>query len=423
MGPKTYKNRIVLCCLILSTCLFAQFTWADEAPAEEAPQEQESEAKEAEAKEKPFDINTLIFKAEAELNFSAGIERKNGEIFLIVEMDHNISRNRFILGLEFMQGQPIAVMRESLAYGFANKPVVYLPLIEAPAEAGLNNESVKFLADSSNNRTYQRINLTEVLNGLSSQGRLVDVRTGDLFQAKEIMELSLLVLEAKGENAPMDMSPLRFLLDSLKEGEILQLKGNQPLSDLSERSQFKLGSTVSLEANYKLPKAKEGQHWKPVSVEANGEIVYKLTKNPSKIGESYALPKGLGFEFLPETPKGLMWLSTGEANSVQQFQLIEAYNGLSPNILGRYVMALVQSLEQVTTEAEFNNKIEEFFKKLPFEIEEGRKEQLIERMKTGNIEMFLPLLMREQQASFLKNVVPSQENRSSTRLCKTLFKQ
>src|SRR5690606_24439393 len=132
------------------------------------------------------------------------------------------------------------------------------------------------------------------------EGRLLDVRTGDLYQAKEIMELSLLVLEAKGENTPMDMSPLRFLVDSLKEGEVLQLKGEQPLSDLSERSQFKIGDTVTLEANYKLPTTADGQHWKPVGVEANSELVYELTKNPSKKGDAYQLPEGMGFEFLPE---------------------------------------------------------------------------------------------------------------------------
>ena len=159
----------------------------------------------------------------------------------------------------------------------------------------------------------------------------------------------------------------------------------------------------------------------PVGLEASGAVVYKLSPNPKNMGESYVLPKGFPGSFLPEPPEGLMWLKTGESGISQNFELIKAYEGLNPSILSRYVKALIVEMGNATSEAEVGTKIEEFLKRLPFKVNPERQAALIENFKTGNAENFLPLIMREQQVSFLAEWEEARGTQNAVLFCKNIF--
>jgi hypothetical protein len=176
-------------------------------------------------------IDSLMFRDFADLDTSFAIRKEDGRIFLIIEIDHNIHGNYFVLnpaqaGID-KAGETI-VAKENLAFGFNNKNVVYLPVLEMAANY---QRTDLFVLNKANNRTQQQIDITKLLNAASVANSMVDVNSGT-YSLSDIHEIAFGFKVSKTDG-PTNLEFSKVDLKALKDGETLLIYGKTPVESLA----------------------------------------------------------------------------------------------------------------------------------------------------------------------------------------------
>lgn len=345
-----------------------------------------------------LDLGSFLFFENAELNFSLGLEKTKGEVFLILEMDHNPSRNEFVLRFDRV-AQDVKVQmlqRENAFFGFNNKLVLNLPLIEVNT---VNPHSARFVMDAENHRTSQRINLTKLMNELAKETMLFDEK-GNLYRAEDIREVILMTKKSfieKGEGQVLNQT--RIVLDELQNERIVQLIGEKPLSDIVDAKRYRVGNNIKLREGYKLPHRTADTQWVALPHLSTSEYVtYKLVKNP-ELGQRYLVKSGLELSerVLPKIPEGLQWVKEAESAKQTVYVLKEKFTGVSSQTLARYVNSLVMSLAQSTPETALSSVLTSL-RMMPLQMEEARMESMAKSILTlESPEQVLDFLTKEQE--------------------------
>ena len=204
----------------------------DQTKVTEKKESKASEAEEAPSKPK-ISITDLVFTDSEDLNTSLALRNENGRYYLIIEVDHNLSRNQFVLrpadvGVrDIVQAQ---VVKENLAFGFKNKFSALLPLIEASTpENSEVNESIYSLP-SQVNRTQQHIDITEVLKQNANSGLLIDT-DGVSYSLSDVASVSFFI-GVNVDGRPKSFETPSADLGSLKNGETLLVYGRKPVTEI-----------------------------------------------------------------------------------------------------------------------------------------------------------------------------------------------
>lgn len=102
--------------------IFHSVAWANEAPStEEAPAKQS------------INLSEILFADSKELNLSLAVRQVGNQSLLLIEVDHNFNRNSFTAELAqtgLAEKSFLQVAKENLSFGFHNKFVAQIPLIE-----------------------------------------------------------------------------------------------------------------------------------------------------------------------------------------------------------------------------------------------------------------------------------------------------
>ena len=376
-------------------------------------------------KPESIDLREFVLNLEPDLKFSMGVERQNGELYLIIEMDHNPGRNSIVLTPEQagIKPQLVGVARGNRRIGFNNDPFVLLPILEVTGVEGTDRPT-RFISGSKEMRTQQKINLTEVVEALAVAGRLFDPVNGSLYKASDIEKVGLIVSEAK-EGGHNKVEVIKFAFADVKESEVLQIKGEVPLSDIEEKSRYVIGDRVEVKVDFKVPAAGRGTHWSLQSFSSDGSANYKLVPMP-KLGDKYSLPIEAAASFLPKAKKGTQWVKLSENNKRQVFQLVETVKLVGESVLARYVEAYNTSVKG-RSKIEASLSTADFIKNLPFKVPKEFRSSVVKIITEAEPGQILPLLIQLQkqlpvaEVENAKTPAKPKVKGSAPRLCKSVF--
>ncbi len=331
---------------------------------------------------------------------SIGFEIINGEVFLILEMDHNPTQDEFTFGFykAYPEVKKFNVIKENKSFGFNNKPVALLPMIEIHnSETG----AVKFISDSEVYRTHQRINISDLVKEQSDLGILRDPE-GKLYRYDDILEIQVLALKAFNESRPSirEYKSLKIPFRETKEGQIHQIYGTEPLTDLSEIGRYNVGDKIQIGVEFKIPYHSKDTQWVIRPEQSDAELLtYELILNP-KVGDRFTVPSnGLNLEqVLPQLKSGYFWFPLEVTESATNYVMAPENAKLSPNIIYKYIQSMLKNVGSAHQNGQdINQALKDFLKNSPLKIRPDRLEFVTEEIsKMNQIEPILQLLMTEQ---------------------------
>jgi hypothetical protein len=347
----------------------------------------------------PMDLNSYIFNLDPSLNISLGLEINKGDIFLIIEMDHNPTRSEFTFRYDVLvPGFKAAIVNlENQQFGFHNKPVARLPMIELEPST---TSSAKFIIGSETHRTYQRVNLSKVLRELFNSGLLLD-ENALLHNVSDIMEIAILTNRPISQDSNIrTMNEVRILPGKYSENKVYQIFGDQILADISEQAEYQVGDQIKLKPNYKIPHRSSDTQWIILPENSNEDfLVYQLIANP-KVGDLYTIPAiAEGMErVLPKLKQGYVWVKLSQDENSITYSLAQTNAILSPSILLRYIRSMIIA---VTAAEEKKSDpiplIKEHILKIPIKFQQDRLENLFKTIETStSVEEMVRALMIEQ---------------------------
>lgn len=362
--------------------------------------EAERESKTSSNREVTLDLPSKVFSLDPSLNISLGVEVTNGETYLIIEMDHNPLRNGFIFRFDLLypglKTDTVALKNEF--FGFKNRPVAQLPLIE------VESENARFITNSSKHRTHQRVNLSKVLRELEDIGRLM---TADeqKYSPNDIKEYLLLVKKPSSKNGKdFSLSTLQINPSTLEIDKIHQIYGSETLTDLKELNSYKVGDVISVPQDHKMPYRSHSTQWVLLPKKStSSKSVYKLISNP-QVGDQYKV--STSFEnlekALPKAKAGFLWVKVNEENGVSTFSLARENAKLSPNVLMKYLKhfsknVALESQNGVDIEAHLPELLKKY---IPIDFIEERLPALADTfINAKHPTEMLVALMQEQEMS------------------------
>ncbi len=292
-------------------------------------------------------LSSFLFQLDSAFNISLGVERNNNDTYLIIEMDHNPSRNEFVFRYDTVAPGRITslVVLKSQAFGFNNKPVAVLPMIEIESP---NNSSAKFIVDSKNQRTHQRVNLSKVLRDLYAKSLLLSL-DGKSHNPEYIEEINILTLRPiSEEKLATEFYEIKIPFRTFKEDQVIQIFGSEPLAELSEPAEFKIGEQIKLKPNFKIPHRSKSTQWIIKPTQNSGDyLVYELIENP-KLGDQYTIPSIAENvdRVLPKTKNGQLWVKVAQTSSSITYKLRNPNTKLNPSILYRYIKTFITSVDK-----------------------------------------------------------------------------
>ncbi len=298
------------------------------------------------AKASKPDLAAMLFYLDPSLNVSLGYEVSEGDVHLIVEMDHNPTRNEFVFSFEHViQGFRIDTVGLGNAhFGFHNLPTALLPMIEIEKP---ENSSAKFILDEDNFRTHQRINLTAVLRDLSNKGLLIDTENND-FLVGDIKDFQITVKMSNSESSLQKISKLKISSSGSVPDKIIQIYGQQQLAELLELKNYEVGEFIQLPQDYKIPYRSKDTQWIIIPDQSTESYVtYQLIANP-KVGDQYRIP--LSSEninrVLPKLKKGYIWFDLERTETEITYLMIDDSVKVNPNVLIRYLKNMFVNLQK-----------------------------------------------------------------------------
>jgi hypothetical protein len=219
--------------------------------SDEATDEAESAANQPATSNQAPDLTNFVFNIDPSLNMSLGYEVSQGDVHLIIEMDHNPTQDQFVFGFHKINPDYgiSQVIFENKQFGFNNKSVALLPMIEVQ---NLGTDSVKFILGTQVNRTHQRINLTKILKEQADKG-LLRGSEGQIFSYDEVMEIQVFAKQPINNNSE---SAKKFVylgipMPESNNSKIQQIFGEQVLADLTEIATYEAGDTVQIQSGFK----------------------------------------------------------------------------------------------------------------------------------------------------------------------------
>ena len=416
--------------ILLSFLLFSTFTWAKPSDVnnsdiylthnltitnsdspEEQPDDGEvvetSDGESAEEQEttpaatQAPDLTNFVFNIDPSLNMSLGYEVSQGDVHLIIEMDHNPTQDQFVFGFhkispDFAISQ---VIFENKHFGFNNKSVALLPMIEVQ---NLGTDSVKFILGTKVNRTHQRINLTKILKEQADKG-LLRGSEGQVFSYDDIMEIQVFAKQPMNSNAP---SAKKFVylgipMPESNNSKIQQIFGEQVLADLTEIATYEVGDTVQIQPGYKIPYRSKDTQW-VLRPELNGSedlITYELIANP-KVGDRFSVPKSVEVnpQILPKLKSGYLWVLVEESEESMTFMMAQESAKLSPSIMIKYTKSIIATLDSANQKGQdLRAALINYLENSPLQFQPERLTQVADSILGLNqMQQILQLLMQEQ---------------------------
>lgn len=348
------------------------------------------------------DISSLLFYLDPNLNLSMGFEVNHGEVHLIIEVDHNPTQDQFVFTFSSLYPdlQPVSVIKENLRFGFQNKPVAMLPMIEIQ---NLGSDSVKYIPGSETFRTHQRINLSKILKEQSDLGRLMDT-SGQKYRYEDIVEIRIYALKPFNEGRPSvnDFKLISIPFQGVRDSQIHQILGTQPLADFNEQGKYKVGDQIQLSPQHKLPHRSKDTQWVVLPDLSDPNLLtYELIHNPI-VGEKITVSvSAIGFpKVLPKLKSGYFWFQMEEVDGRVTFVMAEEKAKLSPSILLKYIQAMTLVLDNANRNGQdLKESLIAFFKTTPIQIRLDRLEIVVGeilKLNTNEFGSVLQVLMFEQ---------------------------
>lgn len=399
---------------------------SDSSPEEGSSVEVTGEAVTQQAQVKSQNINYLsyLFNLDSSLDLSLGVEIVNGETFLIIEMDHNPSRNEFVFGFNYVapHQQHVSVQLDNAPFGFKNKISAKLPMLEMEAQ---DSSHTKFIKDAQNSRTTQRVNMSKIVRRLSDAFGLID-RDGTHYMDSDIDSLSILMTKPlSNESKINNVHEIKITIPGLTEGQIHQIHGTKLLSDLNEQTKYSVGATIIVKPNYKIPNAPVGAQW--VLIPKRNEtkdLTYKLIQDP-KIGDEFSISTFaeniLGA--LPSLEGNLVWTKVRTTAKKSIYKIVAQKEKLSPSVLLRYTNNV---LRQIPTDVKSGITLEDAIKKAmqssPILYLESRLPEITATIAQANsISEVVGKLLAEQELYFKFKAQEQQTTTSQANMCSSFL--
>lgn len=376
----------------------------DKESTEESSEETPAKA-EAENQAVPqaiVDPTKVVYILDPALNISIGYEVNDGDVHLIVEMDHNPSKDEFIFDFQRLSNMKeiiSSVLMENQRFGFKNRPVAMMPLIEVQ---NMNTGAVKFILGANNYRTYQRVNLSKILRAKSDRGQLIDP-SKMAYDFEDIKEIQIITKTGINDRSqvPVLFNYLSIPLDSAVPNVVHQIYGTQTLADISELGKYNVGDLIQVEEGYKMPYRSKDTQWVMRPELTEGETAtYQLIENP-KLGDRYTLPAAVANWHLglPKLKEGYVWVLFDETSEERAFVMAQDSAKLSPKILVKYIKGMAATLDSAYQKGQDLAKtLTSFFQKSPIQIQAHRLPIVVETLLSMNdIDQMLKFLMLEQR--------------------------
>lgn len=293
------------------------------------------------------DLASMIFYLDPSLNLSLGFEINDGDVHLIVEMDHNPTRNEFVFSFDKVipNLRIDTVGLGNASFGFHNLPIAFLPMIEIDSP---QTSSAKFILGEDNFRTHQRVNLTKILRELANKGMLIDTEGND-YEVSMIKDFEITVkVSPTSESKARKIHKLRISTSGASQDKIIQIYGEQKLAELVELHIYEVGDVIQLPQGYKIPYRSKSTQWviKPEQ-STDTHFSYQLINNPN-VGDQYTIPVAAENieRVLPKVKKGYMWFESERTETEITYLMIQESVKFNPNILYRYLKNMFSNLEK-----------------------------------------------------------------------------
>lgn len=346
------------------------------------------------------DLSSLVFYMEPSLNMSLGYELSDGDVHLILEMDHNPTLGQFIFGFHnFYPDHKVSnVIFENHQFGFNNKPVTLLPMIEVQ---NMGQDSVKFILGTQKFRTHQRINLSKILRYQSDRGLLLD-QSGTRYKYDDILEIKIYASKPFNENrqSVRDYSYMSIPVQGVSANEVHQIYGHQVLADKQELTSYQIGDQIQLGPEFKIPYRSKNTQWivRP-ELSQKDLLTYELVGNP-QVGDTYTLlSQFIGFsKALPKLKKGFMWVILDEQEDFVTYIMAKEQPKLSTNIMLKYVQRMLMDLAPIHQNGEdLSQALANYLSHSPLPIRASRLTEVTEQiLKLEDPQDILNFLNHEQ---------------------------
>lgn len=349
------------------------------------------------AEEERPQINLMkeVFENHKNYSLSLAVEKSGSDLYLIIEMDHNPARQAFVLDFADL-GRDVLLynaVRENREFGIQNKLAVNLPLIEA-LDPRFHSE-VTLIKDSQSFRSYQRINLSQTLRALAKKGWIVDSNHNS-FEVSQVEKVNLLFTESASLESTLRFQTTGFDLQKLAEGEVVQIFGEKPVSDIAEKDLYRIGDRVKVLPGQKVPYARPGQQWVEIPEQKfrTMELIGEL-----KVGDRYLVHGSQPQKYMPKlTNENWRWQLVGENQRGSEYVIEELPPKLSESLMGRYVLSIVQNLEGQWSGLNQIKNLAHFLSDSPLEVRSDRVLSTATLLSTAMPSEMMDILLKEQDA-------------------------